>query len=86
MILERFQFVAACPRCGAVDTHDMAEPHIRPTIPPLSDMTPAARCMRLIAGVMDTLQAIRGIEDLYDPPGTEVARICRSCTHRWGQR
>lgn len=82
--LERFSLVALCPNCGAVDTHDMAEPRLEP--PPCPDGSPVEQVQRRLSMLLDAFSIVTAGGGLFDPPGTEVARVCRACNHRWGQR
>lgn len=62
-----FSAVADCPKCGSLDIHWLSEPKLRPQ--------PSDPFMEYLQTV------VIGIP--YDPPGTEVARVCKKCEHRW---
>lgn len=83
MTAESFSSVAVCPHCSAVDTHWLTEPRYAPT-----GDSPLARTYQQLNAVMEAFSTITSgtSTPFFDEPEATVARICRSCGHRWGQR
>lgn len=75
MTVEVFTATASCPRCGAIATHWLDKPRIRRPgqSPTLVRRDPGGIEIHVQGG-------------LFDPPDTQVARICRDCGHRWAQQ
>lgn len=79
---EDFTAWTPCPACAYVAVHFLDQPRYEPT-----DDSPLSKMQRLIARALDSLNAIDCCAArAFDPAGTTVARICVSCSHRWGQR
>lgn len=82
---EPFTASVDCPSCGDMDVHWLAEPRFRP-----DDPTPLDRMQQSVHSMQETLSMSgwRGASRarLYDSPGTVVARACKKCDYRWGQK
>lgn len=82
---EMFTASTDCPECGVMDVHWLDGPRFEPTDPtPVQIMNEHLHEVSLMTSVI--IGGRRIPPRLYDPPGTVVARICKSCGHRWGQR
>lgn len=81
---EEFTATADCPHCGIIDVHWLDEPRFEAP----RDDSPSAKAFREINRSLAFVAQLQGGSPRreFDPPGTVVARICRGCGYRWGQR
>lgn len=72
MTVSEFTAVADCPKCGHIATHWITDPDIL-------DWEDPWHRVRFKAGFL-----FGGFR--FDDPDSTVARVCRVCEHRWGQK
>lgn len=91
-MIEEFTAVACCPSCCDVAVHWMQEPRLQPEVE-----TSAEKSARKTYELMRNINSLsimtfqgevrrEGPPPYYDPPDSTVARVCKTCKHRWGQK